>query len=308
MRIAFLGTPAFAVPTLAALREAGHEIAAVYTRAPKPAGRRGLELTPSPVHAFATTNGLLVLTPKTLRDDIAVERFSALGIRLAVVVGYGLILPPAFLAVPPHGCLNLHPSLLPRWRGAAPIQRPIMAGDTETAAAVMRMEEGLDTGPIGLEERVPIPPDATAGDMQCHLAAIGAHLMVEALRRIEARALSFRPQADRGVVYATKIDKAEARIDWTRPASHVHDLIRGLSPFPGAYVEVDLGRGPERLKILRAKHAESGGPPGTLLDDALTVACGMGAVQLLELQRAGKAPMPADAFLRGTKIVRGMTM
>ena len=308
MRLAFLGTPTFALPTLAALHAAGHDIAAVYTRAPKPAGRRGLALTPSPVHAFAEAKGLPVLTPKTLRDEIAVDSFSALGVKLAVVVGYGLILPPAILAIPAHGCLNLHPSLLPRWRGAAPIQRPILAGDTETAAAIMRMEEGLDTGPIALEARVPIPPDATAGEMHDTLAAMGARLMVEALRRLDEGTLAFRPQPEDGIVYAQKIEKSEARIDWSLPARRVHDLIRGLSPAPSAYVEADLGKGPERLKILRAAPADGFGAPGTLLDDALTVACGEGAVRLLEVQRAGKAPMPAADFLRGISLAVGTSL
>jgi methionyl-tRNA formyltransferase len=305
VRIAFLGTPAFAVPTLKALVEAGHDVAAVYTRAPKPAGRRGLELTPSPVHAFADAHGLPVLTPKTLRDPTAVDSFAALGIGLAVVVGYGLILPPAILAVPRHGCLNLHPSLLPRWRGAAPIQRPIMAGDTETAAAIMMMEEGLDTGPIALEERVPIPPDATAAEMHDTLAAIGARLMVEALDGVAAGTLRFRPQAEDGIVYATKIDKAEARIDWSQPARRIHDTIRGLSPFPGAWFEADLGKGAERIKVLRSRTADRVGTPGTTLDDALTIACGDGAVQLVEIQPAGKKPMSADAYLLGTRVAAG---
>ncbi len=310
MRIAFLGTPTFALPTLAALREHGHDIAAVYTRAPKPAGRRGLDLTPSPIQVFAQTHGLPVRTPKTLRDEDAVADLAALGIEAAVVVGYGLLLPPPILAVPRHGCLNLHPSLLPRWRGAAPIQRPIMAGDSETAAAIMRMEEGLDTGPVCLEERVPIPPDATAAEMHDTLAAIGARLMVEALHRLEAGTLACRPQAEHGVLYAQKIDKAEARIDWHRPARHVHDTIRGLSPFPGAYFEAELGKGRERIKVLRTSLVENAGDglPGTLVDDDLTVACADGAVRLLEIQRAGKAPMRADAFLRGTRMPAGTVL
>ena len=308
MRIAFLGTPAFAVPTLTALHGAGHDIAAVYTRAPKPAGRRGLTLTPSPVHARAESLGLAVRTPKTLRSPDEVARLAALGIKAAVVVGYGLILQPDILAVPAHGCLNLHPSLLPRWRGAAPIQRPILAGDTETAAAVMAMEEGLDTGPVALEERVPIPPDATAGEMHDSLAGIGARLMLDALARLEAGTLTFRPQAEDGVVYARKIDKAEARIDWTLPAARVHDLVRGLSPFPGAHVETDLGKGPERLKVLRTVLAEGVGAPGTLLDDVLTVACGDGAVRIVEVQRAGRAPMSTEAFLRGTRLAAGVRL
>jgi methionyl-tRNA formyltransferase len=303
-----MGTPAFAVPTLAALVAAGHDIAAVYTRAPKPAGRRGLDLTPSPVQVFAESKGLPVLTPKSLRGVEDEATFAAHGAALGVVVGYGMLLPPAILDAVPLGCLNLHPSLLPRWRGAAPIQRPIIAGDTETAAAIMRMEAGLDTGPVALSEIVPIPPDATAGDMHDTLAAIGARLMVEAVARGEAGTLVFTPQAETGVLYATKIDKAEARIDWAEPAKAIHDKIRGLSPFPGAFFEVDFGKGPERVKVLRARLGAGAGMPGTLLDDALTVACGTGAVQLLQIQRAGKAPMEASAFLRGTPLKAGTVL
>ena len=305
MRIAFFGTPAFALPTSASLLDAGHEIAAVYTRAPKPGGRRGLQSTPSPVHALAERYGVSVQTPKTLRDPDTARDLVNLQVEVGVVVAYGLILPPAILAAPRHGCLNLHPSLLPRWRGAAPIQRPIIAGDRETAAAIMKMEEGLDTGPVALEERVPIPPEATAGEMHDVLAGRGARLMLEALDRLAAGRLTFRPQAEDGVVYAAKIDKAEARIDWRKPAREVHNLIRGLSPFPGAYVEADFGRGSERLKVLRARLQDGGGPAGTTLDGALTIACGSGAVQLLEVQRAGKPTMEAAAFLRGVKVPAG---
>jgi methionyl-tRNA formyltransferase len=307
-RLVFMGTPDFAVPTLGALVEAGFDIAAVYTRAPKPAGRRGLELTPSPVHVFAEGKGLKVMTPKSLRGPEAVADFAALGAQLGVVVGYGLLLPPAILEAAPLGLLNLHPSLLPRWRGAAPIQRPIMAGDPETAATIMKVEEGLDTGPLALIERVPIPPDATASDMHDTLAVIGARLMVEAVRKLEAGTLTFTPQADEGVLYAQKIDKAEARIDWTAPAQAVHNKIRGLSPFPGAYFEYDFGRGPERVKVLRSRLTSGSGAPGTLLDDALSVACGDGAVQLVQIQRAGKAPMEASAFLRGTPVNAGLVL
>ncbi len=305
MRLAFLGTPAFALPTLAAILEAGHEVAAVYTRAPKPAGRRGLALTPSPVHALAEARGLPVHTPKTLRDPQEQAAFAALGLEVVVVVGYGLILPAPILAAPRAGCLNLHPSILPRWRGAAPVQRPIMAGDVETAAAIMLMEEGLDTGPVALERRVPIPPDATAGDMHDALAALGATLMGEALAQVEAGTLAPRAQAEEGVVYAAKIDKAEARIDWSRPARDVHDHIRGLSPAPGAWIEVDLGKGPERIKLLRSIMVEASGPPGTALDDRLAIACGAGGVRVLELQAAGKKAMTAEAFLSGTRVPQG---
>jgi methionyl-tRNA formyltransferase len=307
-RLVFMGTPDFAVPTLSALVEAGFDIAAVYTRAPKPAGRRGLDLTPSPVQVFAGGKGLEVLTPKSLRGPEAVAEFAALGAQLGVVVGYGLLLPPAILAAAPLGFLNLHPSLLPRWRGAAPIQRPIMDGDLETAAAIMKMEEGLDTGPTTLIERVPIPPDATAGDMHDVLAATGARLMAEAVRKLAAGTLTFTTQAEEGVLYAQKIDKAEARIDWTAPADAVHNKIRGLSPFPGAYFELDFGRGPERVKVLRSRLALGSGMPGTLLDDTLSVACGTGAVQLMQIQRAGKAPMEAQAFLRGTPVKAGLVL
>ena len=311
MRIAFFGTPAFAVPTLAALADAGHDIAAVYTRAPKPAGRRGLALTPSPVQAFADAHGLPVRTPRTLRTPDEADALAALGTAIGIVVGYGMILPPAILAVPAHGCLNLHPSLLPRWRGAAPIQRPIMAGDSATAAAIMRMEEGLDTGPVCLEERVPIPPDATGGDMHDVLAGIGAGLMVEALRRLEDGSLTFRAQASEGVLYAPKIDKAEARIDWGRPAREVHDLIRGLSPAPGAFFEADLGHGVERIKVLRSRLAPdlgAMGAPGRTIDDALGVACGEGAVRLVEIQRAGQRRMAAGAVLLGMPVPAGTAL
>ncbi len=307
MRIAFLGTPAFALPTLAALHGAGHEVAAVYTRAPKPAGRRGLALTPSPVHVYAEAHGLPVRTPATLRGADEQAAFAALAVAVAVVVGYGLLLPPAILAAPAHGCLNFHPSLLPRWRGAAPVQRPIIAGDAETAAAIMQMAEGLDTGPICLEERVAIPPDATAGEMHDTLAEHGARLMVETLRRLDEGRLERRPQAEDGVLYARKIDKAEARIDWARPAREVHDLVRGLSPIPGAFFEADLGAGFERVKVLRARLVDGAtdGRPGSTLDDRLSVACGAGAVRLLALQRAGRGRVDADAFLRGLPVRAG---
>ncbi|WP_158811186.1 methionyl-tRNA formyltransferase [Beijerinckia sp. L45] len=303
-----MGTPAFAVPTLAALVEAGHDIAAVYTRAPKPAGRRGLDLTPSPIQVFAESQGLPVVTPKTLRGPEAEAVFAGTGATMGIVVGYGMLLPPSILGAVPQGCLNLHPSLLPRWRGAAPIQRPIMAGDMETAAAIMRMDEGLDTGPVALSETVPIPPDATAGAMHDQLAALGARLMVQAVAMAEAGTLVFTPQAEAGVVYAQKIDKAEARLDWSAPAAEVHNKIRGLAPFPGAFFEADFGKGPERVKVLRARLGDGSGEPGTLLDDVLTVACGTGAVQLLQIQRAGKAPMEASAFLRGTPLEAGTVL
>ena len=286
---------------------AGHDVAAVYTRAPKPAGRRGLTLTPSPVHALAEARGLPVRTPKSLRDPAEQAAFAALNLEVAVVVGYGLILPAAILAAPRHGCLNLHPSLLPRWRGAAPIQRPIMAGDAETAAAIMVMEEGLDTGPVALERRVPIPPDATDRRHARRAGRAGREADGRGVGKAGGRYAGSRaPRRPKGVIYAAKIDKAEARVDWSRPAREVHDLIRGLSPSPGAWTEADLGRGPERVKLLRSTLVEGSGPPGATLDDRLSIACGGGALRILEVQVAGKKAMAADAFLAGTGVPAGM--
>ena len=297
MRIVFMGTPDFAVPTLSEIVGRGHEVVAVYTRAPAPAGRRGLDLTPSPVQAVAERFGLPVLTPKSLRGEEAAEAFRAHAADVAVVVAYGLILPQAILDAPALGCLNLHGSLLPRWRGAAPIQRAIMAGDTQTGVAVMQMEAGLDTGPVGLVERIPIGADMTAGDLHDKMMVLGADLMARALAALERGGLAFTPQPEAGVAYAAKIEKAETRIDWALPAREVHDRIRGLSPFPGAWFP--LGADGARVKVLRSTLAEGAGAPGEILDDRLTIACGTGAVRLLELQKAGKQPMAADAFLRG---------
>ena len=279
----------------------GHEVVAVYTRAPKPAGRRGLELTPSPVQRTAEGFGIPVLTPKTLRDEDAAETFRAHDADVAVVVAYGLILPKPILDAPADGCLNLHGSLLPRWRGAAPIQRAIMAGDAETGVMVMQMEEGLDTGPVGMAERVTIGADETTGELHDRLSRLGADLMVRALAALSRGSLVFTPQAADGVVYAHKIEKAESRIDWSRPAQAVHDHIRGLSPFPGAWFEADFGRGPERIKVLRTTLAKGQGTAGQRLGDDLTIACGDGAVRLLQVQRAGKGPVSADEFLRGVR-------
>jgi len=305
LRIVFMGTPDFSVPVLEALIAHGHEIAAVYTRAPKPAGRRGLELTPSPVHAAAARHGLEVLTPKSLKNAEEAQRFAGFNADVAVVVAYGLILPKAILDAPRLGCLNLHASLLPRWRGAAPIQRAIMAGDGETGVMVMRMEEGLDTGPIGLAGKIAIDAEMTAAELHDRLSNLGAELIVPALDKLAHGTLTFTPQAEDGVIYAQKIDKAEARIDWTKPAHELHDLIRGLSPFPGAFFEADLGKGLERVKVLRAVFVDANGTQGTVIDDALTIACGDGALRLVTIQRAGKAPMSAVDFLRGTKIAAG---
>ena len=307
MRVVFMGTPDFSVPVMTEILGQGHEIVAVYTRAPKPAGR-GMDLRPSPVHALADKFGISVFTPKTLRNDDEITRFAALEADVAVVVAYGLILPKAVLDAPHLGCLNLHASLLPRWRGAAPIQRAIMAGDQETGVMVMKMEEGLDTGPVGMVERVTITPDMTASDLHDRLSMIGADLMVRALAALSRDSLHFTPQAEEGVTYAHKIEKAEARIDWQRSAAELHNHVRGLSPFPGAFFEVDFGKGAERIKVLRTKVASGQGAPGTLLDEALTIACGQGALQILDVQRAGKAPMKADEFLRGARLSKGSVL
>jgi methionyl-tRNA formyltransferase len=303
MRLILMGTPDFAVPTLIEIVGRGHEVAAVYTRAPKPAGR-GMDLQVTPVEREARRFGLPVLTPKTLRSDDAVAAFRALEADAAVVVAYGLILPVPILEAVPLGCFNLHASLLPRWRGAAPINRAIMAGDAETGVMVMRMEEGLDTGPIALAERVPIAPDMSAGDLHDALARRGADLMVRALGALERGSLQFTPQPVEGVIYAAKIGKGETRIDWAKPWTQVHDHCRGLSPFPGAWFEF----AGTRVKVLRSTHGEGSGAPGTVLDDRLTIACGEGAVRLVEVQRAGKQPMKAEEFLRGTQVAKGIVL
>src|SRR5882672_7887598 len=287
MRLIFMGTPDFAVPTLIEIVGRGHEVVAVYTRSAKPAGR-GMEMQVTPVEREARRFGLSVLTPKTLRTDEALGEFRAHGADAAVVVAYGLILPVPILDAVPLGCFNLHASLLPRWRGAAPINRAIMAGDPETGVMVMQMDEGLDTGPIVMAERVPIAPDATAGDLHDQLARRGADLMVRALDALERDELTRTPQPEAGVTYAHKLGKDETRIDWSRPWKEVHDHIRGLSPFPGAWFELAGERAPVRVKALRTTRGEGTGAPGTVLDDRLTVACGEGAVRLLELQRAAR--------------------
>ncbi|MGI3900884.1 MAG: methionyl-tRNA formyltransferase [Janthinobacterium lividum] len=304
MRIVFMGTPAFAVPTLSELVGQGHEVVAVYTRAPARSGR-GMTETPSPVHALASRLGLSVQHPATLKGEEAAETFRAHGADLGVVVAYGMILPQAILDAPVLGCVNLHGSLLPRWRGAAPIQRAIMAGDAETGVAVMRMEAGLDTGPVGMEERIRLNDDMTAGELHDRMAPIGADLMGRAVGALERGTLQFRPQPAEGVTYAAKIDKAEARIDWSRPAADVLHYIMGLSPFPGAFFEADLGHGPERVKVLRARRSAGSGAPGLTIDDTLTVACGEGVLALTQLQRAGKGPVPAADLLRGRPVPAG---
>lgn len=309
LRLIFMGTPDFAVPTLLELAGQGHDIAAVYTRAAKPGGRRGLELQPSPVEREAKRLGLTVQTPGSLRGADAQAAFAAHEADAAVVVAYGLILPKAILDAPERGCFNLHASLLPRWRGAAPINRAIMAGDAETGVTVMKMDAGLDTGDVAVGdkpmiERVSIAPNMTAGQLHDALARLGADLMGRALTALERGALRFKPQPAAGVTYAEKIDKGETRIDWSKPWQAVHDHIRGLSPFPGAWCELAGGR----VKVLRTLKGEGGGPPGTALDDNLTIACGGGAVRIVELQKAGGRPMQADEFLRGTPIQSGAAL
>jgi methionyl-tRNA formyltransferase len=305
LRLIFMGTPDFAVPTLLAIASQGYDIAAVYTRAAKPAGRRGLELTPSPVEREAKKLGLAVHTPASLKGADAASAFEAHGADAAVVVAYGMILPKAVLDAPPLGCFNLHASLLPRWRGAAPINRAIMAGDAESGVTVMKMDEGLDTGAMAMSARAPIAADMTAGELHDTLARLGAGQVVLALAALEKGALQLTPQPATGVTYAAKIDKAETRIDWAKPWKAVHDHIRGLSPFPGAWCELP---GAGRVKVLRSTRGEGGGVPGTVLDDWLTVACADGAVRIVELQKAGGKPMPADEFLRGTAITKGVQL
>ncbi len=292
MRLAFLGTPAFAVPALGALRAAGHAVAAVYSQPPRPAGR-GRRPRPSPVQEAAEAAGLPLRTPRSLRDPAERAAFAALGLDAAVVVAYGLILPRPVLDAPRLGCLNIHASLLPRWRGAAPIHRAVMAGDAATGVCIMAMEEGLDSGPVLLREATPIGPEETTGDLHDRLARLGARLIVEALARLPA--LVPAPQPEAGVTYAAKIDKAEARIDWARPAAEVDRLIRGLSPAPGAWTEA----GAERVRLLRSRLADGAGEPGAVLPGpGLRVACGTGAVEVLELQRAGARALPAAEALR----------
>ncbi len=301
LRLVFMGTPEFSVPTLRAIAEAGHEIVCVYSQPPRPAGRRGLELVSSPVAQEAERLGLPVRTPLSLKGEAEHEAFRVLKADVPVVVAYGLILPAAVLDAPRLGCLNGHASLLPRWRGAAPIQRAVMAGDTETGMMIMRMERGLDTGPVGLAERLAIGADETAGELHDRLSALCARLTVDALRRFEAGELSFTPQAEEGITYAAKIDKNETRIDWALSAGEVHDRIRGLSPFPGAWCEV----GAARVKLLRSTLSNGAATPGEILDEQMTIACGNGAIRLLEVQKAGARPQPAAEFMRGARLRPG---
>ncbi len=304
LRVVFMGTPDFSVPTLMEIVGQGHEVVAVYSQPPRPAGR-GMEERKTPVHQAADQLGLPVFTPMSLKSEEEQEKFRALDADVAVVVAYGLLLPKAILDAPQEGCLNLHGSLLPRWRGAAPIQRAIMAGDAETGVQVMRMDEGLDTGDICMSETIPITEQMTAEDLHDKMMVLGADLMVRALGALSRGLLTSRPQAEEGVTYAKKIDKAESRIDFSISAKEVHNIIRGLSPFPGAWVMMTIRGKEQRVKLLRSELADGSGTPGTLLDDAMTIACGEGAVRLAKLQRAGKGAMNADEFLRGADLTIG---
>jgi len=301
LRLIFMGTPDFAVPTLRALHERGHDIVAVYTRAPKPAGR-GMKLQPTPVEVEAGRLNIPVFTPTTLKTPEAQAEFRAHHAEAAVVVAYGMILPQVILDAPPLGCFNLHASLLPRWRGAAPINRAIMAGDAETGVMVMKMDAGVDTGDVAMAERLAITDAMTAADLHDALAPLGGDLMVRAIGALERGKLQLTRQSDQGATYAAKIEKAEARIDWNKPARAVLRHVHGLSPLPGAWCEIPIEGEQVRVKILRCTMADDSGVPGDVLDDHLTVACKEGALRILELQRAGKAPMKAEDFLRGTPL------
>lgn len=305
LRLVFMGTPEFAVPTLLALAAHGHDIAAVYTREPKPAGR-GMKLQETPVALAAHRLQAPVLTPKTLRTDEALANFRAHEADAAVVVAYGMILPQAILDAPELGCYNLHGSLLPRWRGAAPLNRAIMAGDAETGVMVMKMDAGLDTGDVAMAERIAITDAMTVTDVHDQLARLGADLMVRAMAALERGGLQLTKQSEDGVTYAAKIDKAEAKIDFAKPTWAVLRHIHGLSPFPGAWCELPIEGQPVRIKVLRCAIADGRGEPGEVIDDHLTIACGDGAIRVSQLQRAGKQPMTAEEFLRGTPIAKGV--
>jgi methionyl-tRNA formyltransferase len=307
MRLAFLGTPEFAVPSLAALLDAGQEVACVYSQPPAPRGR-GRKLTPSPVHAFAESRGLMVRTPASMRDAAEVQAFAELGLDAAIVVAFGQILPAEVIDAPRLGTFNLHGSLLPRWRGAAPIQRAIMAGDAQTGIEVMRLTEGLDEGPVLATRRLRIDALETAGTLAQRLSLAGAELLAQTLPAIESGHAGETPQADEGVTYAKKIRTKEARIDWSKPAAVVDRQIRGLAPFPGAWFEAPSERGPVRVKALLSRAEEGEGAPGEMLDEALLVACGEGAVRLLRAQREGRAAQEAEDFRRGFPLRPGQRL
>lgn len=307
MRIVFMGSPGFALPALMALRQAGHDLCCVYSQPAKPAGR-GQALRPTPVAAFARDAGLEVRTPKSLKGEKAQAAFAELRPDLAVVVAYGLILPPPILAAPVFGCINLHASLLPRWRGAAPIQRAIMAGDAQTGVAIMQMEEGLDTGPVFAQAATPIGPEDTAERLHDRLAALGAPLLVEVVSGLEAGKLSPQAQPQAGILYAHKIAPADARIDWTLPAAVIDRQIRGLSPHPGAWFLLDSEKGPVRIKALGARLEAASGEPGAVLDHALLIACGSGALRLSRVQKEGRQALDSAEFLRGWPVPAGKSL
>ena len=300
LRIAFMGTPDFAVPALQALIDSPHVIAAVYSQPPRPAGR-GQKERKTPVHLAAEAAGLDVRTPKSLKSESEEEAFKALNLDAAVVVAYGLILRKPILEAPRLGCLNIHPSLLPRWRGAAPIQRAIMAGDAETGVTIMKLDEGLDSGPILLEEHVPITPRMTAGALHDDLARRGAGLMLKALEGLADGSLQPKPQSETGVTYAAKISHDDQRIDWNNRTEAIERRVRALAPMPGAWFDL----GGTRVKLWEAEVIEGSGKPGEVIDDKLTVTCGSGALRLLTLQREGKRAMSAEEFLRGNAVLRG---
>lgn len=308
LRIVFMGTPEFSVPVMTALIGQGYEIIAVYSQPPRPAGRRGLELTKSPVHEKAEEFGIPVFTPKSLKSEEQQQIFRELEADVAVVVAYGMLLPKAILEAPRLGCYNGHASLLPRWRGAAPIQRAIMAGDKESGMMIMKMDEGLDTGPVAMVEKVTITPNMTSGELHDRLSMTGADLMVRAMAALERDSLKLTPQSEDGVTYAAKIDKAEARIDWAQPAQAVHDRIRGLAPFPGAWCEIEINGQPERVKVLRSVIADGKGKAGEVLDGSLVIACCEGAVALTLVQKAGGKPVSAAEFCNGVKIEAGVIL
>ena len=309
LRLVFMGTPDFAVPTLSALVDAGHTVACCLTQPPRPAGRRGLELRRSPVHERAEALGIDVHTPLTLKDDAAARLIAKCEADAAIVVAYGMLLPQDILDSPRHGCFNGHASLLPRWRGAAPIQRAIMAGDDETGVSIMQMERGLDTGPVALMDTVPIHESTTAGKLHDRLATLSAKLMVDALEQLEQGTITLTPQDEAEATYARKIDKTESRIDWQGDGYRIHRQIMGLSPFPGAWFPLQENGKDVRVKVLESRFLSNReGPEGTVLDDALTIACGSGAIQCLRLQRAGSKPMAAADFLRGTPVAAGTVL
>ncbi|OLY46496.1 methionyl-tRNA formyltransferase [Bartonella apis] len=305
LRLAFMGTPEFSVPVLEALHQAGHEIVAVYSQPPRPAGRRGLELTPTPVASAAEKLGIEVLTPKSLKDRQEQERFSSFKLDAAIVVAYGLLLPKAILDAPRFGCFNGHASLLPRWRGAAPIQRAIMAGDKKTGMMIMKMDEGLDTGPIALSKSIDITPDMTAGELYDELEKIAAPLMVKAMEKLEQGDLTLTPQKSEGETYAKKITKDETRIDWSKPAKELQKRICGLSPFPGSWCEMEISGKRERVKLLKATLvAGSSLGIGHVDPETLTIHCGEGCLQITRLQKAGGKAMDAETFLHGFHVTK----